>query len=721
MRKRTKIFLGGIIILLAAAVLFAAAFLYMQKRSLYQSEQAQKVFAQLEQEETKGLFCAMFSLESYDVNDFATYRGIQTVMLDEVLQDGKKTVAFLKQALQQEQTLEAVYVGLKHTDGEADWLQQLFSDSKSWEAELLELIKEYPQIRFHLILEYPSVSALAELSEEARTELFCWYQEMAQQFTPQSESPNMVLFLPGAETWLTANTANYLENGEPNTAAARFVLGQMICNDSYTLTSANADKKLAAYEEMLAEYVVRRETEPGATYVFFGDSVIGNYTDSMSVPGVVGGYTGARVINCGHGGLAASAREDGRGLAGVIDAFFAGETALFEEDKAVKAGIQTFYEALPQIDREKLTFFISIGLNDYMSGYSLSSYRSAVTYAVKSLQKAYPESEIVLMTPNFIGLYENGTQKLNGYTLEEMADFIVSLAVELDVRCIDVFHELGIQATNKLTYLADMCHPNEFGRYQLGRLVYEHLAKWYAGEECVEASAKPLMEGFGVYADSKENLENNLFFDALVYTGYNIEKHRSDGLMWHYVLAAHKRGKGWLSDITYNGGSEGYETTAEGTPDIAFFEKHGLVCASYATYVYFNYLPNIGGVDTSELTKPELAYNANDWYLAAQDWVEKGYSEKIDFEASLRGGFIQFEEAEEIPIGSIIAFCDARNKSDYCSHVVIYAGYENGYHWVFHVGNENGPEFCSVERMHFGPDPQWPIAVITTPVQVLSQ
>lgn len=110
MRKRTKIFLGGIIILLAAAAFFAAAFLYMQKRSLYQTEQVQKVFAQLEQEETKGLFCAMFSLESYDVNDFATYRGIQTVMLDEVLQDGKKMVAFLKQALQQEQTLEAVYV-----------------------------------------------------------------------------------------------------------------------------------------------------------------------------------------------------------------------------------------------------------------------------------------------------------------------------------------------------------------------------------------------------------------------------------------------------------------------------------------------------------------------------------------------------------------------------------------------------------------------------------
>lgn len=212
------------------------------------------------------------------------------------------------------------------------------------------------------------------------------------------------------------------------------------------------------------------------------------------------------------------------------------------------------------------------------------------------------------------------------------------------------------------------------------------------------------------------DLEENPFFDSLVYTGYNIEKHRSDGMMWYYLLASQKRDRGWLSNITYAGGSTGYETTAEGLPDISFFEKYGLVCASYVTYVYFNYLPNVVGIDTSELTKPEKSYSANDWYIAAKDWVDKGYSETIDFEASLtNAGFIDFSTEEEIPIGSIIAFCDAKNKSDYCSHVVIYAGYENDYHWVYHVGNENGPEFCSVQRMHFGPDPQWPICIITTP------
>ena len=214
------------------------------------------------------------------------------------------------------------------------------------------------------------------------------------------------------------------------------------------------------------------------------------------------------------------------------------------------------------------------------------------------------------------------------------------------------------------------------------------------------------------------DIENNVFMDAIEYTGYNLKKHRADGLMWQYVLASQKRGKGWLSKIGYAGGSTGYETK-NGKPDIAYFEKHGLVCASFVTYVYFNYLPNVAGIDTSSLDKPVKSYSANDWYIAAQKWVKKGYSKTISFTAKLSGGYIKFNPKETIPIGSIICMSDAKKPgSTHCSHVSVYAGYKNGYHWVYHVGNSNGPEFCAIERMHFGADPQWPLAVITTPANI---
>ena len=717
--NRRLLVLGAVIItvlVVEVAVLLALTIAYAKDNkiaSLKKSAEVQRVLSEIEKEEVTGLFFSMFPLDSYEEEDFNTYRGIYAAILDKELESGEEMLAFLELALQQKQSLELVYIGLSPDDMQEE-------DLCKWDDKLLEIVKANPQIYFHMILEQPSAYELTQMPELEREQLFKWYKELSELFTPEGEYQNMVLFAPGTESWLIENPANYLETGEPNKDVASAVLRRFACDYLHILDKNNADSKISSLQKLLEENEAYPSIEEAGTYVFFGDSVIGNYTDSMSIPGVVQGFSKARVINCGYGGLhGARTVDESMSLTSVIDAFLVGEYEHFEDDKPVKKGIATFYEQLSDIKEEKLTFFISIGLNDYMSGRPLTGdkeeerfhFEGALTYAVNELRKAYPDSEIILMTPNFISRYECGTELHNGYMLKDVVDCVLKTSDALDVKCIDVFHKVEINKENQQKYLADMCHPNEQGRFEIGKVVYEHLLEWHKG-------TTPMAYEYGALADKAENLENNIFFDSLVYTGYNIEKHRSDGLMWHYVLAAHKRGKGWLSDITYNGGSEGYEVTEDGLPDIDFFEKKGLVCASYATYVYFNYLPNVANVDTSELTRPEQSYNANDWYLAAKDWVDKGYSETIDFEAALKGGYIDFEAAEEIPIGSIIAFCDARNKSDYCSHVVIYAGYENDYHWVFHVGNENGPEFCAVERMHFGPDPQWPIAVITTPIQV---
>lgn len=225
--------------------------------------------------------------------------------------------------------------------------------------------------------------------------------------------------------------------------------------------------------------------------------------------------------------------------------------------------------------------------------------------------------------------------------------------------------------------------------------------------------------------NSNMSPDSNVFLDALEYTGYNLAANRSSGLMWasgnNYVLCSRKRGLGWLSNITYGGGCSGYETTDAGIPNIHRFEQGGLVCASYVTYVYFNYLPNIAGIDTSSLMRPERSYDANSWYNAAKQWVNAGYSRYIEFNANDGGSInrdIDFDPFEEIPIGSIMCTQDWYNRNGHCTHISIYAGTVNGYHWVTHVGNENGPEFCAMERMNRKPHPQWPLAIITTPSNI---
>ncbi|MBO5231932.1 MAG: hypothetical protein J6B88_04850 [Clostridia bacterium] len=229
--------------------------------------------------------------------------------------------------------------------------------------------------------------------------------------------------------------------------------------------------------------------------------------------------------------------------------------------------------------------------------------------------------------------------------------------------------------------------------------------------------SKPALKGDYKY-NTNLNIEDNVFMDSLIYTGYNMKKHRADGKMWQYVLAKYKRGYGWLSDITYAGGSTGLETK-NGKPDIGYFERNGLVCASFATYVYFNYLPNVAGIDTSSLPRPENTKLADSWYKAVQQWVKKGYSRTIDFTAKKdSSNYIVFRPKEEIPIGSIIIFRPYSSNQKVGSHVVVYAGYKNGFHWVYHVGTKNGPEMCAVERMLYGPEPQWPLMVVTTPSNI---
>lgn len=233
---------------------------------------------------------------------------------------------------------------------------------------------------------------------------------------------------------------------------------------------------------------------------------------------------------------------------------------------------------------------------------------------------------------------------------------------------------------------------------------------------------KPEKDVEYLQTDMFTTLDNNVFMDALVYTGYNIEKHRADGKMWEYVPAKSKAGLGYLSGISYGGGNSGLETDTNGKPNIARFESGNLVCATFVTYVYFNYLPNVAGIDTSALTKPDTYFSANSWYHAALDWVEKGYSEKIPFDYTVQGAlgnsFIRFKPEREIPVGSLVVFCNPKTDMSSGSHVAIYAGQAGGYDWLYHVGNDNGPEFCAVQRMNFGPNARWPIAVITPPSNV---
>lgn len=202
-------------------------------------------------------------------------------------------------------------------------------------------------------------------------------------------------------------------------------------------------------------------------------------------------------------------------------------------------------------------------------------------------------------------------------------------------------------------------------------------------------------------SDIPEEMTNNVMLDALAYTGYDVQAQRNDGTL--FIDYGSRTPSSVLSNIGYaSSGSTsatGLETNSEGLPDIAYMEERGTMCGGYVSYVLFNYLPNVAGIDTSNLVQPQWPLSPGSIQEAADKWVADGYAEKI-YEAA---GGTNFSYSGEIPIGSVIIMAGPTDDGSYsvwnAGHVCLYAGYYNGKHFVTHVGNSRGPEISTIEGM----------------------
>lgn len=200
-------------------------------------------------------------------------------------------------------------------------------------------------------------------------------------------------------------------------------------------------------------------------------------------------------------------------------------------------------------------------------------------------------------------------------------------------------------------------------------------------------------------SDIPNEMLDNVYLDALAYTGYNVQSLKDNGQI--FKKYGSMVADSILSDISYDTGfaNEGTETVSDSStvsgkaPNLARFEKYGLCCASYCSYVYFNYLPNIAGVDTSDYIRPTNLKSSGAWSTAAEKWVESGLAREIKFKQSSDGK--TFTADEEIPIGSLIVF----TASGTVSHVGLYAGKYNGKNFITHVGNSRGPEIITMEGL----------------------
>lgn len=191
------------------------------------------------------------------------------------------------------------------------------------------------------------------------------------------------------------------------------------------------------------------------------------------------------------------------------------------------------------------------------------------------------------------------------------------------------------------------------------------------------------------------NMLDNPFLNALEYTGYDVQKQISNGTIYKQYGSSGTP-KSVTSNIPYslNAMANGLETTSSGKPNIKYFEKYGLCCGSYVSYVYYNYLPNVEGIDTSYLSQPYNKCSVEGWESAIRNWLDNGTGKNISFTQSSNGSI---KTSYDIPIGSVVIF---KSNGYRYAHVALYAGCYNGKHFITHCGGDEGPCIQAIESLY---------------------
>lgn len=452
-------------IILAAALILLVAVAILLFVLLSAPKERKQDFERLSAEEYNTVFLSMFPIDHFEEEDFAHYRSQYTVKASYCIPNMRNLKSYMNKIADSGNEISTVYLGIRPEALAAD--------------KLAALIREYPAIAFHVILAHPSLEYWQALSEEEMTGTLQKYREMTDILLCEGNA-SVYLF---AKEWLICNPANYSDEFLTTPDISRTIMLNCDRDHRFLITADNADAVFTEFSQLLETARTAPVTYPdlsGYKVVFFGDSIIGNYTDSTSIPGVVSGLTKAAVYNCGYSGNSASYNPEALiNLPGIADAFIKGDSSLLPADTQVLKGMTEYLQDTS--DTEKLCFVINYGLNDYFTGapvytedpYDPASYSGALRTAITSLQEAYPNAQIILAAPNFSSYFNNGTDKnsATGGILTDYVNAVVSLGTEYNLDVLNNYAVLGIRADNHTIHLIDGCHPNEATRFTMGERI----------------------------------------------------------------------------------------------------------------------------------------------------------------------------------------------------------------------------------------------------------
>ncbi len=481
---KKKILTGLTVFVLLTALLAAAlVFLYDRRTHRCQNDAQRKAdLAALNSQNYDALFLSMSAPGAFDTGAFDYFRATPALGAKHAPENLGDIGEYLKTAFLANPGLSSVYLVLD------PWaVNRLYGNhaslyGKDYAKYLTDFCQDNPQTSFELLLPYYSLEYLRSLSDQALDEVVTSLRNMVNLCAPYE---NVTLYFLGDQEWLIANPGNYEAYNVCNTGVTSSILAFTFQDDRYALTTENMEERLARLTELTGAPAASYPDYSHCSIVFFGDSVIGNYQGSLSVPGAVQGLSGAKAYNIGLGGSSACGSTDPEAhtLNTLVDAFLKKDAEAFAQDAVPALGIRDFWAGHP----EKLCFVLHFGLNDYFAGMRISSenpydpytYEGSIRLAVARLRETFPDCLIILSSPNFTSYYGNGTEKNSdvGGVLADYADALAALAQELQTDFLDNYRTLPVTAENHGLYLEDGCHPNVSLRYIYGQHFVQKLSE----------------------------------------------------------------------------------------------------------------------------------------------------------------------------------------------------------------------------------------------------
>lgn len=297
--------------------------------------------------------------------------------------------------------------------------------------------------------------------------------------------------------------------------------------------------------ELQAKVNAKESLFDGKTIAFMGDSLVGNVYDETGICAILADLTGATVINCGFGGSRMAYRYgsnaqytywnalSGAGLATAIASgtWTSQDTAVANMTSALDYFADRL-TAIKAIDWTKVDYIMwEYGTNDFMTEVSVSdssdptnmyAFENAYRYAIETIQTAYPNIQIIPITPIYRWYQENGvftddsdTHTQADYlkqihTLPEFVSKVIEIAKDYKLPCIDDYYSLGANKNTRLEFFdsTDGTHPNADGR----RKIAEHIAaeSFYLNREdnATILSANNINIADWVYKNRPLNVEN---------------------------------------------------------------------------------------------------------------------------------------------------------------------------------------------------------------------